>query len=177
MYKFPTLILLGLALALPAAAQESKIYKTVDEDGNVVYTDRKPSDDAEPMTLPELTVADPPVERPRMAAEPRPARGPDIQLAFESPQPEEHIQGTENNTLTVRLNSSVDMPGSARIVLYLDGQKQSEIPSLATTIPGIPRGEHTIRAEMVTAGGRVLASTEPVVFYMRQHSRLHPSPP
>lgn len=177
MYKILTFTLLGLALVLGAGAQESKIYKTVDEDGNVIYTDRKPSDDAQPMSLPDLTVADPPAARPQLVTPERDTESAEVTLSIESPQPEEHIHGTENNTLPVRLSSSIEMPNSASIILYLDGEAQQPMRSLSTRIPGIDRGEHTLRAEMVTRGGRVIASAEPVVFYMRQASRLHPTPP
>lgn len=44
-------------LAQPLFAQESGgIYKVVDEEGNVTYTDQRPNDAAVPMDLPELSV-------------------------------------------------------------------------------------------------------------------------
>ena len=46
-----------LLVAVPATAQ---VYKCVQEDGTVVYTDQRCSDDAQPMDLPELTVMDAP---------------------------------------------------------------------------------------------------------------------
>ena len=59
-----------LALALPlAVAAEGEIYKVVDEDGNVTFTDQRPSDTAQPMDLPPLSVIESGVDVPEPAAE------------------------------------------------------------------------------------------------------------
>ena len=39
-----------------SVAQNVNIYKIVDEDGNVTFTDQVPSDGTAPMALPELSV-------------------------------------------------------------------------------------------------------------------------
>ena len=52
-----TVLLLLTAACGHAFAQ---VYKTVDEDGNVVYTDQAPKDGAEPMKLPPLSVVEAP---------------------------------------------------------------------------------------------------------------------
>lgn len=157
---------------LPLAATE--IYKTYDEDGNVVYTDQKPSDDAQPIDLPGLTIMDP-VTPPPVRPEQRPGARDAEELTFRiaSPQNEEHIWGT-GNTLSVQLDSSISLPPGALVVLYLDGQAQTAITGLSTTLDEIDRGEHRLRAELQSASGRVLASTDEVTFYMRQASALHP---
>ena len=52
-----TLILLTIcSLLFPGVAAQAEVYKTVDKDGNVVFTDKKPSADAEPMKLKELII-------------------------------------------------------------------------------------------------------------------------
>ena len=49
-----------LLLALVCGHVGAQVYKTVDEDGNVVYTDRAPRDDSEPMRLPPLSIVEAP---------------------------------------------------------------------------------------------------------------------
>lgn len=157
---------------LPLAATE--IYKTYDEHGNVVYTDQKPSDDAEPIDLPNLTIMDPvSPASPRPAQQPADAEPEELTFRIASPEHEEHIRGT-GNTLPVQLDSSISLPPGALVVLYLDGRQQPPIKGLSTTLGEIDRGEHRLRAELRTASGRVLASSEEVTFYMRQASALHP---
>ncbi|MCC5865728.1 MAG: DUF4124 domain-containing protein [Wenzhouxiangella sp.] len=173
------LLLLALCLlSLPLAAQP--IYKVVDEDGNVTYTDQKPSEDAEPMDLPRLNVLDggSPAAVPMAPASPARDRDGSSQMDFRivSPEHEEHIFGT-GNTLHVRLSSSIDIPSTAQIVIYINGEAQSPVRSLNASFEEIDRGEHTLRAELQTSAGRVLASTDTITFYMRQASRLHPQRP
>jgi len=152
------------------------IYKVVDENGNVTYTDQQPSDDAEPMVLPELNVldgqsvpVDPSTDTEETDVEP-------LRLSFSSPQDEENIFGT-GNSLSVALESNIEIPPTALVVFYLDGQAQDPVQSLTYSFDFIPRGEHSLRAELQTASGRVLAATESITFFMRQASRLNPPPP
>lgn len=47
-------LLLVSALILVATASAQEIYKTVDEDGNTVYSDTAPSENAVPADLPDI---------------------------------------------------------------------------------------------------------------------------
>ncbi|AKS43127.1 DUF4124 domain-containing protein [Wenzhouxiangella marina] len=172
------LLILALLPAFLASTSvwSQPIYKVVDEDGNVTYTDQRPDEEAEPMDLPELNVLEgremePPITRRETGEEREP-----LELRFVSPQPEEHILGT-GNSLTAVLESNIAIPPSALVVFYLDGQAQEPVQSMSMSFEQVDRGEHSIRAELQTPSGRVLASTESVTFYMRQASRQHPAPP
>ncbi len=48
--------LTGIFLLSVSTAWAAEIWKVVDEDGNVTYTDQPPKDGAAPMDLPELSV-------------------------------------------------------------------------------------------------------------------------
>jgi hypothetical protein len=166
---------LWLILAAPLVLAQP-IYKVVDEDGNVTYTDQRPSDEAQPMELPELNVLDSRTPVAPMAGDSEESEVEPLRLSFTSPENEENIFGT-GNTLSVALESNIDLPPTALIVLYLDGQAQDPIQSMTYTFDFVPRGEHTLRAELQTNSGRVLAETETITFYMRQASRLNPPGP
>lgn len=167
------LSMLFLMLAVVPLAS-GQIYKTYDEDGNPVYTDRKPSEDARPMELPEVNVIESAgeIELPPMPELHERERAPEPELSIVSPQPDEHLWGTAR-TVPVELSSNVELPSDARIVLFLNGEPQAPINSLSTSIHEVPRGEYTLVAEMQTSDGQVLARTDPVTFYMRQTSALH----
>ncbi len=62
-------MLLTISLTLTTAVAYAEIYKSVDENGNVVFTDRPPTPGAQPMELRGLTVV--PVPEP---ATPKPVR-------------------------------------------------------------------------------------------------------
>ena len=54
------LIPVTLSLAIASGSLAAQVYKTVDEDGNVTYTDRPPEDGSAPIKLPELRVIEEP---------------------------------------------------------------------------------------------------------------------
>lgn len=170
------LILTMCMIMAPALVLAQPIYRVVDEDGNVTYTDQRPSDDAEPMELPELNVLDSRAAPPNMPTDAEENEVEPLRLSISSPQNEENIFGT-GNSLSVALESSVEIPRTAQVVLYLDDEAQDPIQALTYTFEFIPRGEHTLRAELQTPSGRVLAETETITFYMRQASRLNPPNP
>lgn len=166
----------------PLAAQE--IYKTVDENGNVVYTDQKPSDDAVPIKLRELTVVDP-VE---LGDENVVNRGTnqtgeaggasaasDLGLRIVSPGPEESVVNTAY-VLPVQVNVDRELPRGARLAYIVDGDVQVTTRSTSVEIEEIFRGEHQLSVELRSSNGNVMASDGPITFFMRQHSRLHPNP-
>lgn len=175
----PILGALALAAA-PIVAQE--IYKTVDANGNVVYTDRKPSEDAQPVTLPELTVVDP-VELGDRAAvdasdgdrtlDEQPAS--DFGLSIVSPQPEATIRNTAY-VLSVQVATDRELPSGTRLVYLVDGEVREQSRALSTEIDEVWRGEHQLAVELRSGDGDVLASAGPVKFYMHQPSRLNRSP-
>ena len=167
--------LLALMLALPLAAQD-RIYKTVDADGNVIYTDQKPSDDAEPIDLPELSVVDP-VEIGTLPARPQRAadEAPELVFSIASPIQDETIWNT-GFTVDVRMSLSTEMPAGSQIVLFVDGEQKATTRALSTTLRDVYRGPHTLRAELQTQTGQVLASTESVRFFIQQQSVLRPRP-
>ena len=176
-------MLAAVALAIglsPAPVSAQEIYKTVDENGNVVYTDRKPSEDAEPVSLPELTVVDP-VELGEPSAttsssEPADAdlEG-DVGLSIVSPSQEQTIWNTAY-ILSVQVATDRELPSDTRLAYLVDGEERVATRSLSTEIEEVYRGEHQLSVELRTNDGRTLASAGPVTFYMRQHSRLHPNP-
>lgn len=159
------LIALGCMLSLTATAGD-EIYRVVDENGNVIYTDQKPEDDADPLALPELNVLEgdseglpvvsrdgqlDPVEQKSMGFQiDRPADGEAITPA--------------NGMLQVTMEIAIDIPPTAEIVLVLDGEELEPVRSLEVSVPAPPPGEHELVAHLRTPAGRVLGTTETVHF-------------
>lgn len=173
------LILLCLAFS-PAGAQE--IYEVVDEHGNVTYTDQKPDDDAEPIDLPELNVLESDEEAvPLEGSEALPEEiledgEPRENLGFAITRPEQDSEMPRPaGGLMVRMDIGIDIPPTAQIVLYLNGQAQEPVRSLQTSLPPPQPGEYQMRAELQTPGGRVLASTDAVSFRILESVAADPS--
>ncbi|GAB4167551.1 MAG: hypothetical protein Kow0020_00530 [Wenzhouxiangellaceae bacterium] len=169
-----------LCVAAPGlSAQE--IYKYVDENGNVVYTDQKPSEDAEPLKLRELTVVEP-VElgNPQvLAGQSASGTGSQARDTFSvqivAPQPEESVWNTAYQ-LSVAVQTSRPLPEGAQIAYLVDGQQRALSRETSLVIDEVWRGEHQLEVEVRAADGRVLGRSEPVRFYMHQASALNPPP-
>ncbi|MGY6587384.1 MAG: DUF4124 domain-containing protein [Wenzhouxiangella sp.] len=161
--------LMAVALLLPAVAGAQAIYKVVDEHGNVTYTDQRPSNEAEPMALPGINVVDDEriaeeVIQPEIPSE----REASATLSFRiaSPAPEAVIIDPRGR-LTIELESNIELPPAAQAVIYINGVPQEPVNSFVTTFEGVGFGEHSLRAELQTASGRVLALSEEIYVRIR----------
>ncbi len=152
-------LVLGL-LAMPLAAQE--IYRVVDAQGNVTYTDQKPDEEANPLELPELNVLGD-EDAPLPEAETESAGEPSAPLGFRIVSP---VDGDvlEHGSVQVEMDSNVAIPPTAQIVLFLNGQPQEAIRTLDITLDQVPPGPYQLRAELQTPGGRRLAETDSIRF-------------
>lgn len=163
------LVLMLFAMLLAGNAVASEIYKSYDENGNVVYSDQPPSPDAEPIDLPEANIVT------SVPASPRPVRGDDelgqipLDLQILTPSDEETFWGTSQN-LDVSFKVQPEMRPGMQIVIYIDDNQKTVISTLRTTIESIDRGAHTIRAELLDIRGNVLYATDRRTFFMKQHS-------
>jgi len=173
--------LIAFSLSMMGNPSFAEVYKTIDENGNVTYTDRAPSDGAKPMELPELSIIETPTyqKTARQAALDGDAKGeePEITLkalrqkyrdfAIISPINEESIWKPEQ-AISVAWSVSNPLMAGMTVTLFVDGKKQA-----ATTQPIIPlasldRGEHTLTAELKDAKNRRVATAQPVTFFVRQ---------
>ena len=122
-----------LLLVLTPLAGLAEIYRVVDEDGNVTYTDQPPGDGSQPLDLPELSVIE--TEKPAQPVEPPAAEQEDeaktlrelrkMYRDFKVIQPlaEETFWGTANS-VTVSWGGSAPLQEGVTAVLYVDGVPQ-----------------------------------------------------
>ena len=177
-------LLLAVSLGLYA---EGEIYKIVDKDGNVTYTDERPQGGAEPMDLPPLSVIEtdiqvpPPAESAAQAAEePSEPTLRDLRRQFQDfriiqPQQEETFWGTAN-TVVVAWGTAQPVPPELKARLYVDGVAQP-VPASGSLSLTLERGEHQVYAELLDARGRQIVATERVVFFVKQASVGFRRPP
>ena len=168
------LLMAGLAPAL----QAQEIWRHVDERGSLRYADR-PFAGAVPVDLPEtarwaVRAADVPgnEERGPETAEPLVGAGPE--LAIVRPAPEETVRGS-GGALHVTIEAGREFEPGSRLVLELDGVEagwRGEPPTV--TLSEVWRGEHRLRARLLDARGKELASSEEIRFYKREPSVARP---
>lgn len=169
--------LLLFPLAATAAEQEKEIYRTLDEDGNVIYSDTPPSPDAEPVELDPVTTV-PAYEGDAGAREgdggddsgaPAVSYG-GIEIVY--PTADEVIRHNGGQVpFRVELRpEGVELAESHRIEIVVDGSVRGSGSGLTVTVGPVDRGPHSVTARVVDAGGNPLASSQPVNFFLLRHS-------
>jgi hypothetical protein len=168
-WKLFTLMLLVGPIALAGP-----IYKWVDENGVVHYSDQ-PHENAQqihlgaPQTYKHTQYAEPDA-----AATAAPAAS--YKCAVTSPTDQQNFANAD----TVAVSAQVDPPPSAdnQIFVLLDGRLVTGQPTdtLQFTL-NVERGEHTVAVVLRDAAGKVACQSAGVTFFVRQTSVLSPANP
>lgn len=172
----------------------AEVYKTVDENGNVVYTDQSPGPDAEPVVLRGLSIISP--QRPAAPAAAAggtartPAAEPETQekaltvrelknyfsdFAIASPTDGQIFAGTGNEVSGVAWSSRYRLQAGMMVTVYLNGVAQTPTTDSLIEVGRLDRGSYEVYAELKDSRNRMIATTEPVTFHMRQHSVNFPA--
>ncbi len=173
MKRFPVLLI------LLAASVHADVYKTVNEKGEVIYSDQ-PTPNAQRMKLPELpTYTAPPV--PSLSSTPE-------TVAVTSPYKSVRIIEPENdatirdNQGVVRVQVVLDPPlitkQGHKIQFYLNGEPHGmPVGSTSISFSNLDRGTYTLSTSVMDTKGVVMMSSDPVVFHLHRESPLNPNSP
>ena len=172
------LMLLMMCFCLNAYGQ---IYKIVDKDGNVIYTDQAPGDGSAPMDLPELSVVDTDYPADANQTVPAPAQTEEEDenspkalrklyrdFRISRPAAEETFWGT-GNAVVVAWESSAPLQDGLTVRFTIDGVAQNTSTENMLGIT-LDRGTHTVSAAIVDGSGRSVATTDTVTFYVHQQT-------
>lgn len=172
-------LVLSLALVISgvsAIAAATELYRWVDEDGVVHYSDR-PREGAERVTIqPAQTFSAPALPQPAPAAEPAEGEASVYQeLLIASPAEEETVWNIENQ-LPVSLTVAPAVQRGHRFALFLDGERVDGVPARATdfVISDVFRGEHTLRAVVEDQAGNELARSPTRRFFVQRGTTANP---
>ncbi len=137
------------------------VYKTVDEDGNVIFTDQ-PSESAEVIELQELQTIEnpnPPTYRPPSSKSEEDTEASYYQ-AFSVVNPADG-EGYRNNAgmVDIRLSLSPSLRRGHSVIVMMDGNEISSGGSLSVSLENVDRGTHSISAKVVDGSGQTLIST------------------
>ena len=182
-------LVITLAMAFAFATQVlAEVYKTVDKDGNVIYTDRPPDPESKPMDLPGLSVI-----APQLPANPRPAADvasdeetaggdpgqevtsiKDLRNGYRdfklvSPTPDQVFVGTSNEAV-IAWNTRYALQLGMSVTIFIDGAAREPTTSPLLNVVRMDRGAHEVYAELRDSRNRRVASTEKVTFHIQQNS-------
>ena len=173
-----TVILLAVVVPLIYIVQASagNVFKTVDEHGNVTYTDQPPANGK--ATKVQLG----PVNTQKAVVPPAPPEPPE-----KSEDESEEVdyssaritQPAENTTVppgqldvVVQIGLKPQLQAGHLVRLYHNDRRQGGATSTTTySLTNLIRGEHQVRAEIIGSNGKIKARTQTVTFFVK---RYHP---
>jgi len=183
-------LLLASAAILCSSIAAAQFYKSVDEEGNIVYSD-KPTPGAEQLTPPPISTVESrpktagPTETDAKAGEDsaeEPAKKPPTKYTkFSIVQPKNDDTIWDNTgavPVAVQLEPPLDTENGHSIWVYVDGKaviRKSQ--SLVLPLSGIDRGSHKIRAEIRDDKRKTLKRTQNVTVHLKRHSAIPRSGP
>ena len=175
------LIFAGLALSLAAASQE--IYRWVDKNGVVHYSDQPDSPDAVLIDVIEPNAYE---AQDALAAanadrydsgsrrdEQEESRY--TSLAIVSPTPDQVFFGADA-VVSVAAELQGTLQPDHTVAFFLNGERR-ETEGLTAQFPGLPRGSYVLRASILDADGRPVITSPQVSFHVRQPSINSPQSP
>jgi len=181
MKKIFTCIL--LLLSATALAEDGKLYKWLDENGEVVYSDKPLDAKAREITPPAVQSTKPVKSKPKPA--PAITKEKDKKPAFvytdiliTQPAMDDNIHDNEGKvSIVIEVKPAFFSSLGHTLNLKLDGETViSKSTSLTANLDNLDRGTHTLIAEVCDETGKVLKSSKGVIFHIHRFSQLHPRP-
>lgn len=166
-----------LTLAIPVSAG---IYKSLDAEGNTVYSDT-PSIGAEKITPPPISTIEsgPALEPAQPGTEDQSTKPPTSYTRFSISQPKNDDVIWDNQgsiPLSMTLEPALDTANGHGVWVYIDGTALvKKSPSLVQPISGIDRGTHRIRAEIRDGADKVLMRTKTISVHLKKHAAPQPA--
>jgi len=177
--------LLIISLTLPSWLFASEVYKTVEPDGSVIYSDH-PDQDATPITiepapgLPPL----PPSGQSQQSQTP-PVLEQEVQdgatLEYQSleilaPVEDSVVRDNAGNVvITVQIQPALQVKAGHRLAVVLDGSRlEGRFTGDRFSLSNVERGSHSVEVQVVDEHGNALLRSAPRSFHMKRHSILNP---
>lgn len=166
------LLIIYFCLAFPVLAID--VYRTVDENGNMIFSDT-PVAGAEKIRVDQIkTVAPDQIPKFEYTSPPK-AVDAYSRLEIVSPEHDSVIQSDNGNvTVSAALEPALNLRAGHYLVLYLDGNEAASGTSPQFILSNMERGTHTLNISVVDQSGKQVISSSAVSFTLYQHSTLHP---
>lgn len=148
----------------------AEVYKKVNPDGSVEFTDAPKNEDATPVPLSPMSTFKatpaPPISSAPKASKPSAVKYSNVSIT--SPANEETIRDNAGN-LTVTASVTPSLKSEHKMVLLDNGAAVSESTSGSFTLSNVDRGAHTLSIQVQDSAGKVLISSNPVTVYLHRH--------
>jgi hypothetical protein len=164
--------LLGIAfgfMLLCGLSEASTIYKTVQADGTVIYSDVA-SPGAVAVELSSTAAVIPKLADGTLSTSVPQKKAPvNYKVTFHSPLAEETIR---SNLGEVNVHFEISPEYLGIFELTLDNQVVKTNSKNQLTLNDVPRGRHVLQVNLIDNSGKILASSKPQTFYLHKASAL-----
>jgi hypothetical protein len=166
-------------LALSVAANASAaVYKWVQPDGSVIYSDRAPVENAAPTELPALQeIKMPPPPSTDTAAnnnQPQQTQNAEYtKLTIAEPADDSTFRNNAGQ-VNVKLELEPALQDGDVVAILLDGKEIGQGRSTTLSLSNVDRGSHSLQAIVKNAQGTTLISASPITFTLQRTSLLQP---
>jgi predicted phage tail protein len=176
----PKAILLIL-LMMTSAHAEVMVYKWVDEQGNVHFSDT-PNPQAEAVELkpqPAYTPAEIPdnnTASEAMDSVPAEALTPNYQLSITAPTQEQAMWANDGKvTVSAQTTPSLSAERGDKLLFNLDGIASSPTTATRFTFKNVYRGAHSVSVSVIDSQGKTLSTSNTVTFYVHRPTINRPA--
>ena len=169
------MLTLGLVATLSVAATPLTVYKNVQPDGTIVYSD-KPDEGAKELKLPEIQIYTPP---PLPEGDDRAANGGAAgftgyeSFAISSPANDETVRDN-GGSVSIALTLKPSLQSGHVVDIRMDGASIGRGSSTSITLTNVDRGSHTVQAAVLDGDGAEVARTDSVTFHLKRASAIKP---
>jgi len=176
-------LLTKLILLMPfifSASVQSEMYKWVDDEGNINYSDRPPFNNADTHVSPEINTT------PAIKVPEKPPQAPEestketVYQFFKITAPEQNATIRDNQgdfAISLAIQPDLNTARGDYITVLLDNKiAQDNLTSLSAQFNNADRGVHQISALIKNKQGKTLFSTKSISINMHRASVLNPSP-
>lgn len=162
-----------------AAWVSADVYKTVDKDGRVIYTDKPKSENAQKVELREINTvpgAQPlPQSTPVGTFQSQPAV---IRYKIDIISPRNDvIIPIGQRDLAIAIKLEPELQDGHLLVYFMDGELLEETEANNIIVKDVPRGTHTLAVEAIDASGQSLGTSTPVSVSIMRPVIKKPAPP
>jgi len=180
-----TFVLLTSAAMIYAAIADARFYKSVDEEGNIVYSDT-PTPGAEQLTPPPIsTVESKPVPKKSVTEAQKSGEAGTEETVKKPPTKYSKFSiVTPNNNDTIwdsngavpvslLLEPPLDTENGHSVWVYVDGKAMvRKSQSMVQPLSGIDRGAHKIRAEIRDEKRKTVKRTQNITVHLKRPSSI-----
>jgi len=170
------LTLIVCLMSAGAIIQAQTVYKVIQPDGTVEFTDSPPAGEAAQRVEVAPLNTLPPLVSPRDAFDDQPAapaKAAYSEFRITSPKNDSSFWETSGN-VNVDVSLAPSLRSGDKIEVLLDGRSVGGGRSTAIALTAMDRGTHSVQAVIKDASGKVLARSNTVSFTLQKGSLLSP---